>query len=631
MCEYHSGMSFINRVKQTVFPSIKPSGRSGTLIHNLFGQSQVSTENALELSDVLTCVRVLAESVACLPLCMYERRGEGGFKAYDHKLFELMRYQPNSMMTSYDLRLWMMIDALLRGNGVAQVIRDGSGQVVEIHPLFASKIGYHFMEDGTLHYDYPDPDDPQERIMLEQSEVLHIKIFSSGHLLSPSLIEMSEDLLNGGKGAEEYTREFFKNGAVLSGFIEYPDEMDEETFQRLKQDWTDAYTGKGNRHKTPILEGGAKFTPLNLNHTETQMLESRKYTRSQIAGLFRVPAHLINDLEKATFSNIEHQDLAFVKHTLRPLLCNWEQRLRLTLLSESEKSSFYFKHDTNDLLRGDLPSRFTAYSQAIQNGILSPNDVRRKEDEPIYEGGDTYFVNGALISVENASESPNDAVASIQAETKSDRVSKTVEKALEKKLADHKEKVGDAPKKQTTLRKLKICFNRGIGAYKTNPESVRPSVQSPEQWAFARVNSFLYALRNQRFRSGKHDTDLLPDGHPSKTENYKKDKEKDALVNQTYSDYPQAATNNAKRAIKYKEENGSSCGTPVGWTRARQLADREPLSRETIARMASFKRHQQHKDVPYDEGCGGIMWDAWGGDAGVEWAIRKLKQIDGDN
>jgi HK97 family phage prohead protease len=100
------------------------------------------------------------------------------------------------------------------------------------------------------------------------------------------------------------------------------------------------------------------------------------------------------------------------------------------------------------------------------------------------------------------------------------------------------------------------------------------------------------------------------------------------LKEETYNDYPEAATNNAKRALKYKEENGSSCGTPVGWTRARQLANREKISRDTIARMASFKRHQQNKDVPYDEGCGGIMWDAWGGDAGIEWAIRKLNQID---
>ena len=96
----------------------------------------------------------------------------------------------------------------------------------------------------------------------------------------------------------------------------------------------------------------------------------------------------------------------------------------------------------------------------------------------------------------------------------------------------------------------------------------------------------------------------------------------------SYNDYPQSATNNAKRARKGKEENGSDCGTRVGWTRSAQLADRKPISRDTIARMASFKRHQQNKDVPYSEGCGGLMWDAWGGTSGIEWAIRKLKQID---
>ena len=96
----------------------------------------------------------------------------------------------------------------------------------------------------------------------------------------------------------------------------------------------------------------------------------------------------------------------------------------------------------------------------------------------------------------------------------------------------------------------------------------------------------------------------------------------------SYTDYPESATNNAKKAIKYKEENGSDCGTRVGWTRARQLADRKPISRDTIARMASFKRHQQNKDVPYSEGCGGLMWDAWGGASGINWAINKLKQID---
>ena len=507
-------MRIINFVKDAVFgnPSKKRTGSLSRSYLTNANAVQVTEENALELSDILTCVRVLAESVACLPLNIYIQGKNGGEKATEHPLHELLRWQPNAQMTSYDFRLWLMIDALLRGNGFAQVIRDATGNVLEIHPLFASKMSYEVFENGIPYYCYPDPDKEGEKVYLSQEEVLHIRLFASGELLSPSLIDLGEELLGGAKGAEKYAKEFFENGSSVSGVIEYPSEMDEETFERLKADWSAKYSGNDNRHKTPILEGGARFTPIALSHAESQMLESRKYTRSQIAGLFRVPAHLINDLEKATFSNIAEQDLGFVKHTLRPLLCNWEQKLRMTLLSAEERKIYYFKHNTNDLLRGDLPSRMQAYSQGVQNGILSPNDVRRKEDEATYEGGDAYFVNGALKTIENAQEV--EAIAKVVNET-------------------------------------------------------------------------------------------------------------------TYNDYPQSATNNAKRALKWVAENGwGSCGTDVGKQRANQLANKENISRDTIARMASFKRHQQHKDVPYSEGCGGLMWDCWGGTSGVEWAIKKLKQID---
>ena len=291
-------------------------------------------------------------------------------------------------------------------------------------------------------------------------------------------------------------------------------------------------------------------------------------------------------------------------------------------------------------------------------------------------------------------------------EGSNDNVSETVEKGLKKKLEDHRDKVGKDPKKQTTLRKLKIVYNRGIGAYRTNPSSVRPSVSSPEQWANARVNSFLYALRNLRYRSGKHDTDLLPKDHPIR-KNIEKDKasldehrryedgeiipselpaayrksrkdgetkgqacinckfyqedhkdhrfyctnfkapvrpqywckawkaNSDALA-ETYNDYPESASNNAKKVLRWKEEHGDEVKgmTPVGWRRANQLAKKERISRETIARMASFKRHQKNAEIdpkykatPWKDN-GYVAWLGWGGTSGVEWAIRKLKQID---
>ena len=286
------------------------------------------------------------------------------------------------------------------------------------------------------------------------------------------------------------------------------------------------------------------------------------------------------------------------------------------------------------------------------------------------------------------------------AESNSDKVSAKVEEGLKNKLKDHKEKVGSDPKKQTTLRKLKIVYNRGIGAYRTNPSSVRPTVTSPEQWAMARVNSFLRALRNGRFSGGKHDTDLLPKDHPAKTtkadshrnypdgevipsalpDAYRKSKDEgetkgQACINckfyeeehedhrfyckkfkapvrpqywckawesngeafaESYNDYPESATNNAKKVLRWKEEHGDEVKgmTAVGWNRANQLARREKLSRSTIARMASFKRHQKnaeidpkYKSTPWKD-RGYVAWLGWGGTSGVEWAIRKLKQID---
>jgi hypothetical protein len=206
-------------------------------------------------------------------------------------------------------------------------------------------------------------------------------------------------------------------------------------------------------------------------------------------------------------------------------------------------------------------------------------------------------------------------------------VSARVEKALKKKVADHNASVNAASKK-TSLSTLKKVFVRGIGAFNTNPDSVRPSVSNADQWAMARVNSFLYALKNGKFRSGKHDTDLLPEDHPMSS---KKEQKQEG-----YDDYPQSATNNAKRMIEWREKYGRDevkGGTAVGWQRASQLANREKLSAETVGRMAAFNRHRKnatvdpkYKDEPWKDN-GYVAWNLWGGTSGVNWAIKKMESI----
>lgn len=364
---------------------------------------RITPDNALEIDTVLSCIRVLAESVASLPLSLMVRDSANGSnvnKAEDDERHWIVRERPNPEMTSYELRIWMMVDCLLRGNGCAQVLRNRKGQILEVWPLLASKIKPKRLDNGKLVYVYPIQNGKEA--VLEANEVLHIKGFIYGGLVGLSMIELQKDLFGSNKAAEDYSGEFFANATVPSGVVTVPEELGDIAYERLKADWKEIYSGEGNRHGVPILEGGATFTPTILNHEESQLLETRKFQRSAIAGLFRVPAHLINDLEKATFSNIEHQDLGYVKHSLRPWTVNWEQRLKLTMCTREERTTHYFRHNFNDLLRGDLKSRAEAYSKFVQNGIASPNDCRRKEDENPYEGGDVYLVNGTLRPIDQA-------------------------------------------------------------------------------------------------------------------------------------------------------------------------------------------------------------------------------------
>ena len=398
-------MKLFNGSKKPAKPPVEKRGWLGFFGFGKKKKYDINVENALSISDVLTCVRVLAESMAALPFDIYKRTPSGGEKDKDHTLQEIVRWQPNPEMTSYDLRLWLWIDALIRGNGAAQIIRNQDDEILQLWPLFSNKLKAQRKETGEREVFYTYKIDKDNEAKLRFEDVFILKLFSSGHLLSPSLIDSGSNLFSNAHGAEEYAREFWENGASPTGFIGFPEGVEplsEDAQKRFQKDWDQKHTGEGNRHKVPVLYSGAKFNPLQLSHKETQMLESRKYTRSQIAGLFRVPAHLINDLENATYSNIEHQDLGFVKHSLRPLMTNFEQRCRMSLLNDEEKKTHYFKHNVNDLVRGDIKTRFETYAIAIQNGMFNPNNALQKEDESTYEGGDTHFVNGNMIPVDFA-------------------------------------------------------------------------------------------------------------------------------------------------------------------------------------------------------------------------------------
>lgn len=373
---------------------------------------EVRNDEVMQVDTILACVRVLTEALASLPLeLLHKDEQENVTRATEHPAYELIRWQPNEETTAYEARLWQVQDAIVWGAGYQQVRWDGRGKIIDIWNLVSKNVKPRRApknKGGRLFYTYcPDGDkgsSKDEEIMLEANEVFKLQVLPGGGLLNQSIMDLQKEAIGASKASEMYASEFFKNGGVVSGVIEVPDEMSEVSYNRLKKDWNESHAQKGKRHGVPILEANAKFNPLALNHEETQLLETRKFQRSTLAGLLRVPAHMINDLEKATFSNIEHQDLNFVKHTLRPWMTNIEQRCRLTLLSKTDRVGLYFKHNDRDLLRGDFPSRATAYSLLVNCGVMSPNDARTAEDMNRYPGGDTYMVNGTLIDITKISQ-----------------------------------------------------------------------------------------------------------------------------------------------------------------------------------------------------------------------------------
>jgi len=397
----------LNRLGEAIVPVPKWNrGASGPWSSLTSAGVTIDEDNILELDVVVACIRVLAESIASLPLELfdYDRILDEMTPAIDDPLYDLVRWAPNPEWTAYERTFNTVADACMRGYGASQVLRSVKGGPLELWPLEARYLrAGRAPDDGRLVYLYNCYSalggKTASPVLLEADEVLLTKVFSHGGLLGNSIVRMSAESFGSAKAADDFSAEFFTNGSIHSGMIEIPDELSDEAYARLKKDWKDSHTGKGNRHRAPILEGGAKFNPLALTNQESQLLETQKFKRSTIAGLFRVPAHLINDLEKATYSNIEHTDLGFVKHSLRPWLTNIEQRLQLTLLTANQRKSRFFSHDLTDLLRGDFPTRMEGYSKAVAAGIMNPNEIRRKEKMNPYVGGDVYLVQGALRDI----------------------------------------------------------------------------------------------------------------------------------------------------------------------------------------------------------------------------------------
>jgi len=369
----------------------------------------VTERSAMQMTAVYCCVRILAEAVAGLPLHLYRYEGKGSkVKAIEHPLYFLLHDEPNPEMNSFIFRETLMTHLLLWGNAYAQIIRNGRGDVVALYPLMPNRMSVDRDENGKLVYNYlVIPDDAhtmkEGMVKLQPQDVLHVPGLGFDGLVGYSPIAMAKNAIGMAMACEEYGAKFFANGAAPGGVLEHPGVIKDP--EKIRESWSSTFGGSGNANKIAVLEEGMKYTPISISPEQAQFLETRKFQIDEIARIFRIPPHMIGDLEKSSFNNIEQQSLEFVKYTLDPWVCRWEQSMQRSLLKPDEKSKYFFKFNVDGLLRGDYQSRMEGYAVGRQNGWMSANDIRELENLdriPEEEGGDLYLINGNMTKLKDA-------------------------------------------------------------------------------------------------------------------------------------------------------------------------------------------------------------------------------------
>ena len=444
---------------------------------------RVSPDSALRLASVYACVRVLSETMASLPLVVYQRRADGGKdKITDHWLYRLLANRPNRFQNPFEWREMLQGHLALRGNAYNQIITNAKGEVVELMPLHPDRIRLELLPSGEYRYRFTDRFGTES--ILPRGEVWHLRGLSSDGLLGMSPIELARESLGMALAAQDYGARFFANDAKpTGGWIEFPGSFkDSEAKKVFRESYQQAQSG-ANRGKVLVLENGMKFHEVGVTNKDAQFLELRKFQITDVARLFRVPPHMIGDLDRATFSNIEQQSLEFVMHTMTPWAERWEASIESELLLEGDDIEVEF--DFANLMRGDAASRASYYQSGIQNGWLTRNEARIAEnlnpleglDEPLRPLNMVEESNAGDVELDTeqteypsqeATEPSDEAVARLRAliDSSAERWARRIARAgrveekdltlIAQSLAVPLEQVSDWAKKSTSLEEAKL-------------------------------------------------------------------------------------------------------------------------------------------------------------------------------
>lgn len=372
---------------------------------------RVNESSSLSFTAFWRCVNLTSQTQAQLPLHIFERTNEGSKIDYSHPASILLRERPNGKMTPYVFRETIERYKQVWGNGYAIIKRNNDAVPLELDLVHPQYVDIKLIDDE-VYYEVNRPllNGKMEYLIVPAMDMFHIKGPSLDGIKGLSIISYHKNTLGLGLGSQKFAERFFGHGAHFSGWIKYPGTLKQEQVERLQTSWSEKYRGMGKSWGTPLLENGAEFVPVSMPLKDAQFLESRNFTDLQVCQICGVPPHKIYNLERATFSNIEHQSLEYVNDTMTPITTNWEQEIKAKLFREDEKISrpggrnkvYFVKYNYNSLLRGDSQARATFYNSALQNGWMNRDTVRNLEDmDGKIPGGDKYTVQLNMQELQN--------------------------------------------------------------------------------------------------------------------------------------------------------------------------------------------------------------------------------------
>lgn len=356
----------------------------------------VSKSSALTFTAVWSAVRLLSESISILPVNVYERQPNGDKKlASKNAVYNLVHNEPNYYMSSVAFFEKIMMDLCLSGNSYVQIVRNGGGTPQELLPLNAQDIQVKINEGQIFYHNQ------NSNAVLDDYDVLHFKGVSQDGILGLSPITQNANAIGWGMALEEYGSKYFTNSAKLSGVLETDRALSEEAIERLRNSFSNTYNKLQNAQSTAILEEGLSFKPITISPEQSQFLASRIFSITEIARMFNIPTFMLQEHSKSSFNNIESLSQSYVTYTLMPYIRRMESEMNRKLFKTNEKGKLFVEWNVNGLLRGNIKDRTDAYKTGINNGYMTINEIRRKENLNSVADGDELYLPLNITKIQN--------------------------------------------------------------------------------------------------------------------------------------------------------------------------------------------------------------------------------------